>query len=182
MLNPLLRDETKTDRCPLRTVRVGQGYIDICEMWVGDMDTSHEQVKRTLHIGAGMTAAGLLAGVVFVPLLVFAAATFVATVVIAAVFSSRGSHRWAWTWMVGSASVVWVSSAVSAIDVWGQVFDFRDANQPVPLALGIALMVAFSLSVAGLIVVMLSAVMSLLRARRLDPRTRVQSSTPLAGA
>ncbi|AZZ56846.1 hypothetical protein [Rathayibacter iranicus] len=112
----------------------------------------------------------------------FAAATFIATAVIAAVFSSRGTHRWAWTWMAGSASVVWVSGAVSAIDVWGQVFDLRDANQPVPLALGIALMVAFSLSVAGFIVVVLSAVMSLLRAHRLDPRIRVRSSTPLAEA
>lgn len=146
------------------------------------MDTSYEQVKKTLYIGAGVTAAGLLAGVVFVPLLVFGAATFIATAVVAAVISSHGTHRWAWTWMAGIASVVWVSSAVYAIDVWGQGFDLSDANQPVPRALSIALMVAFSLSVAGFIVVVLSAVMSLLRARRLDPRTRVRSTTPLAGA
>ncbi|QHC55815.1 hypothetical protein [Rathayibacter tanaceti] len=51
-----------------------------------------------------------------------------------------------------------------------------------PDSLSIALTAAFALSVAGFVTVVASAVVSLRRARRQDPTTRVRSTTALAGA
>ncbi|AJM78032.1 hypothetical protein C5C66_08795 [Rathayibacter toxicus] len=146
------------------------------------MQTSYDQVKKTLQIGAGVSAAALLAGFFFVPFLIFAVATVIATAVIAATLSSRGTHRWAWTWVAGIASVVWVSSAIYAIDIWGLAFNLRDANKPVPHALNIVMVTAFSLSVAAFLAVILSAAVSFFRARHLKPRTSVHAANIIAGA
>ncbi|KZX22210.1 hypothetical protein [Rathayibacter tanaceti] len=81
------------------------------------MNASHDQVKKTLQIGAAVSAVSLLAGAVFVPLLILAVVAVIASAIVAAAISCRATHRWAWTWVAGVASVVWVSSAIYAFDV-----------------------------------------------------------------
>ncbi|PPF51874.1 hypothetical protein [Rathayibacter rathayi] len=132
------------------------------------METSYGQVKKTLQVGAGVGAVSLLAGAVFVPLLILAVVAVIASAIVAAVLSGRPPHRWAGTWVAGVASVVWVFSAIYAVDIWGQAFDLSDAGQPVPVSLSIAMTAAFAASVAGFLTVAASAVISLLRARRHD--------------
>jgi hypothetical protein len=146
------------------------------------MDKSYGQVRKALLIGGGVTAASVLGAAVFIPFLIFAVAALIATAVTASTLSSRASRRWGWTWVAGIASVVWVSSAIYAIDIWGQAFNLSDASQALPQALNVTLAAAFFLSVAGFVAVILSAVVSLLRARRLDPGARVRSTVVAAGA
>ncbi|PPG99157.1 hypothetical protein C5C00_01025 [Rathayibacter rathayi] len=60
------------------------------------METSYGQVKKTLQVGAEVGAVSLLAGAVFVPLLILAVVAVIASAIVAAVLSGRPPASVGW--------------------------------------------------------------------------------------
>lgn len=110
----------------------------------------------------------IVVGVALVPVVaVLGLAAVMASILVIEIDQARVSRRWGPVVTTATSFLLWIAAVVVASLAWGRAFHLADAGQPVPAALGITVKVALVVGVPAFVVLVVSGIRALVRARRL---------------
>ena len=110
----------------------------------------------------------IVVGIALVPLVaVLGVAAVMASIMVIEIDQARVSRRWGLVVTTATSFLLWIAAIVVASRAWGLAFDLADADQPVPAALGITVKIALVVGVPAFVVLVVSGIRALVRARRL---------------
>lgn len=109
----------------------------------------------------------ILIGIPFAPLVaVLGVATVITSILVIEIDQARVSRRWGLVVTTATAFLLAIAATVAASLAWGRAFDLSDAGQTVPAALTITVKIALVVGVPAFVVLVVSGVLALVRARR----------------
>ncbi|WP_375399751.1 hypothetical protein [uncultured Amnibacterium sp.] len=129
---------------------------------------SRRSVKALIVYGLVGGWVLIVLGVALVPpVAVLGVAAVITSILVIEIDQARVSRRWGLLVTTATSFLLWIAAIVVAGVAWGRAFDLADADQAVPAALGITVKIALVIGVPAFVVLVVSGVRALVRARRL---------------